>query len=124
MTQFSYCYAECRHAECHYAECRYAECHYVESPMVSVIMLYVVMLNVVTPAENILSPVWIKVMQYLSQPRTLYEYTTISMNGLLFKLDRFEPERCFTQVGSSLTANIRLGCKSFPGTNALAYYEV
>jgi len=33
------------------------------------------------------------------------------------------PERCFTQVGSGLTANIRLGWKSFSGTNAPAYYN-
>ncbi len=34
------------------------------------------------------------------------------------------PERCFTQVGSGLAANIALGWKCFPGTNTLAYYEI
>ncbi len=35
MSEFIYCYAECRYAECcnpecRYAECRYAECYYAE----------------------------------------------------------------------------------------------
>ncbi len=30
LSQFTYCYAECRYAECRYAECRYAECRYAE----------------------------------------------------------------------------------------------
>ncbi len=33
------------------------------------------------------------------------------------------PERCFTQVGSGLPANIRLSWKRLPLTNTLAYYE-
>ncbi len=31
------------------------------------------------------------------------------------------PERCFTQVGSALPANIRLSWKGLPWTTALAY---
>jgi len=30
-------------------------------------------------------------------------------------------ERSLTQVGSGITANIRLGCKGQPETNALAF---
>ncbi len=33
------------------------------------------------------------------------------------------PESCYTQVGSGLTLNTRLGLKGLPGTNTLAYYE-
>jgi hypothetical protein len=32
-------------------------------------------------------------------------------------------ERCFTWVGFGLTANIRLGWKSLPYTDTIAYYE-
>ncbi len=32
-------------------------------------------------------------------------------------------ERCFTQVGSGLTKNIRLSLKGLPRTNTSAYYE-
>ncbi len=33
-------------------------------------------------------------------------------------------ERCFTQVGSGITCNIRLGWKGLPGTNTLGYLNI